>query len=106
MVTSDELSAAIRSRVEGVQNVVVSDVSGGCGQAFDVIIVSAAFQGLTTLKRHRLVNDALKEEIASMHAFSQKTYTPAVRLCGCASLAGPPLHSCAAFASPVRTWPY
>lgn len=29
-----------------------------------------------TLARHRLVNTALKDEIARLHAFSQKSYTP------------------------------
>jgi stress-induced morphogen len=29
-----------------------------------------------TLARHRLVNSALKDEIARLHAFSQKSYTP------------------------------
>ena len=53
----------------------VSDVSGGCGQAYDVVIVSDTFQGLNTLKRHRMVNELLKDEIAQLHAFSQKTYT-------------------------------
>ncbi len=55
----------------------VSDVSGGCGQAYDVVIVSDAFEGLNTLKRHRMVNELLKDEIAQLHAFSQKTYTAA-----------------------------
>ncbi|CAO1626753.1 unnamed protein product [Sympodiomycopsis kandeliae] len=74
---SHELEAIIRAKVEGVEKLVVSDVSGGCGQAFDVIIVSPVFEGLPTLKRHRMVNDLLKEQIAQLHAFSQKTYTPA-----------------------------
>ncbi|KDN37586.1 bola-like protein [Tilletiaria anomala UBC 951] len=76
MVTSKELEDAIRAKIQGVSAAVVSDVSGGCGQAYDVVIVSEAFEGLTTLKRHRLVNESLKDEIAQMHAFSQKTYTP------------------------------
>ncbi|PWY99726.1 bola-like protein [Testicularia cyperi] len=75
MVSSQELETAIRQKVEKVSTLVVSDVSGGCGQAYDVIIVSDAFEGLTTLKRHRMVNELLKDEIAQLHAFSQKTYT-------------------------------
>lgn len=76
MVSQSELEAAIRDKVQHVSALVVNDVSGGCGQAYDVIIVSEAFSGLNTLKRHRLVNDVLKEQIAQLHAFSQKTYTP------------------------------
>lgn len=77
MVTQAELEAAICAKVGQVDTLLVSDVSGGCGQAYDVMIVSDVFEGLPTLKRHRLVNDRLKDEIAQMHAFSQKTYTRA-----------------------------
>lgn len=51
-------------------------MSGGCGQAFAVVIVSARFEGKNKLMRHRLVNTALKDEIASIHAFTQKGFTP------------------------------
>ncbi|GAC74203.1 bola (bacterial stress-induced morphogen)-related protein [Moesziomyces antarcticus T-34] len=77
MVSSQELESAIRQKVRNVSTLVVSDVSGGCGQAYDVVIVSDAFEGLNTLKRHRMVNELLKDEIAQLHAFSQKTYTAA-----------------------------
>lgn len=50
---------------------------GGCGQAFTTLIVSPEFQGLNSLKRHRLVNSALKEEIAAIHAWTAKCKTPA-----------------------------
>lgn len=75
MVTQAELEAAIHAKVGQIHTLYVSDVSGGCGQAYDVVLVSDQFEGMPTLKRHRLVNDRLKEEIAAMHAFSQKTYT-------------------------------
>ena len=70
-----ELEEKIKSRLEA-EYVKVVDVSDGCGQAFEVVIVSYLFQGKATLQRHRLVNEKLKEEIAAVHAFSQKTYTP------------------------------
>ena len=38
--------------------------------------MSPLFEKKMTLARHRLVNSALKDEIARMHAFSQKSYTP------------------------------
>ncbi|KAM0788275.1 hypothetical protein ACM66B_001423 [Microbotryomycetes sp. NB124-2] len=52
------------------------DISGGCGASFEVIIVCSSFEGKNTLKRHREVNEKLKSEIADLHAFTQKTYTP------------------------------
>lgn len=75
MVSQAELEAAIHAKLGDIQTLFVSDVSGGCGQAYDVVIVSDQFEGKSTLQRHRLVHDRLKQEIAAMHAFSQKTYT-------------------------------
>ena len=75
MVSQTELEAAIHAKVGQIRTLFVADVSGGCGQAYDVVLVSDQFEGMPTLKRHRLVNERLKDEIAAMHAFSQKTYT-------------------------------
>lgn len=44
---------------------------GGCGQNFELKIVSPMFEGKTTLQKHRMVNEALKDQIALVHAFSQ-----------------------------------
>lgn len=54
----------------------VVDESDGCGGKFNVIIVSPEFEGKSILQRHRLVNSALAEELKTIHAFSQKTFTP------------------------------
>jgi stress-induced morphogen len=53
-----------------------SPCTGGCGQAFNAIIVSPQFDKKTLLARHRLVNSALKAEIAAIHAWTPKCYTP------------------------------
>lgn len=57
-----------------VQQVV--DESDGCGGKFNVVIVSSEFEGKSLLQRHRLVNTTLAEELKTIHAFSQKNYTP------------------------------
>ena len=54
----------------------INDTSGGCGQSFEVLVVSEKFEGKSLLQRHRLVNDCLSEEISLIHSFGQKTYTP------------------------------
>lgn len=54
----------------------VEDVSGGCGQSFQVVIVSNIFEGKSTLQRHRIVNSKLKDQISELHAFSQHCFTP------------------------------
>ncbi|KAJ3373207.1 hypothetical protein GGF31_001199 [Allomyces arbusculus] len=74
-ITVESLKAAITAKLQAT-HVTVEDKSGGCGAAFEVVIVSSLFAGKPLLQRHRLVNDLLKAEIGQMHAFSQKTYTP------------------------------
>jgi acid stress-induced BolA-like protein IbaG/YrbA len=51
----------------------------GDGSHFDAIVVSESFEGLTPLKKQRLVMDTVREQIASgeLHALSIKTLTPA-----------------------------
>ncbi|CDR38777.1 CYFA0S02e05556g1_1 [Cyberlindnera fabianii] len=75
MVSADSLKILIHERLGAIE-CYVEDLSGGCGQAIAVIIVSQQFQGKNKLARSRLVNSALKEEIAAIHAFQQKTFTP------------------------------
>ncbi|KKA28846.1 hypothetical protein TD95_000268 [Thielaviopsis punctulata] len=74
-ITESSLKAALIERVSAVY-VEVTDISGGCGQSFTALIVSSSFAGLNSLKRHRLVNAALKAEIASIHAWTAKCQTP------------------------------
>jgi stress-induced morphogen len=44
---------------------------------YEAVIVSPHFEKKMTLARHRLVNAALKAEIAKIHAWTPKCYTPA-----------------------------
>ncbi|KAI8354818.1 bola protein [Mortierella sp. GBAus27b] len=74
-ISDKTLTDACRERLNAT-HVEVVDVSGGCGQSFEVKIVSPVFEGVSMLQRHRMVNSALKDEISCLHAFSQKTYTP------------------------------
>ncbi|KAF7544742.1 hypothetical protein G7046_g9720 [Stylonectria norvegica] len=74
-ITDETLREAIAARLQA-SHVEVTDMSGGCGQAFTSLIVSPQFQGLNSLKRHRLVNAALKDEIAGIHAWTAKCQTP------------------------------
>jgi BolA protein len=56
-------------------------MQGHAGQSgethFRVLIVSERFRGASRVERHRLVNDALKAELAGpVHALSIKALTP------------------------------
>eukprot|EP00983_Pelagomonas_calceolata_P013986 447900-Pelagomonas_calceolata.AAC.2 len=49
-----------------------------CGTSFEVKVISAEFEGKNLLTRHRLINDALKDEMPHIHALSIKqAQTPA-----------------------------
>jgi acid stress-induced BolA-like protein IbaG/YrbA len=51
----------------------------GDGEHFEAIVVSEAFEGLSLLKRERLVMETVREQVASgeLHALSIKARTPA-----------------------------
>jgi BolA protein len=49
----------------------------GGGGHFDIIIISAAFNQMSTVQRHRAIYDALGDAMKSeIHALSIKAYTP------------------------------
>jgi len=75
-VTEDVLKTQITEKL-GATHVEIQDQSGGCGQMYEAIIVSSQFEKKMTLARHRLVNAALKDEIAAIHAWTAKCFTPA-----------------------------
>ncbi|EXJ94731.1 BolA protein [Capronia coronata CBS 617.96] len=74
-ITPETLSQKLQATLDAT-HVAIEDMSGGCGQAFNAIIVSPAFEGKGLLARHRLVNSALKTEIAAIHAWTPKCLTP------------------------------
>ncbi|KAI0892949.1 bola domain-containing protein [Annulohypoxylon nitens] len=89
-ITETSLKAALTERLQAV-HVEVTDMSGGCGQSFTSLIVSPSFAGQNSLKRHRAVNAAMKNEIAAIHAWSAKCQTPEEWERDKATAGGPPL---------------
>lgn len=55
------------------KNLLVKDVSGGCGSMFAIEVESSRFKGIPMIKQHRIVNEVLKEEIAKWHGLQLKT---------------------------------
>jgi len=53
------------------------NVAPGSESHFKVTIVSDSFDDLMLIKRHRLVNSALSEELQQIHALALHTLTPA-----------------------------
>jgi acid stress-induced BolA-like protein IbaG/YrbA len=70
----DFFSQQVANAIPGAE----AEVSGD-GSKFIARVVSDSFDGLSTLKRHKLVYAALNEHITSgaIHALTIKAYTPA-----------------------------
>ncbi|KAL4613539.1 bolA-like protein 3, partial [Arapaima gigas] len=56
----------------------VLDISGkcGCGAMYEIHIESDEFKGKKTVQQHQLVNQALRDEIQSMHGLRIFTDVP------------------------------
>lgn len=52
------------------------NVAPGSESHFKVTIVSPSFEELMLIKRHRLVNQALQQELQQIHALALHTLTP------------------------------
>ncbi|KAG2369447.1 bola-like protein, partial [Suillus spraguei] len=71
------ISSACRAAFP-VSSLDIEDQSSGCGSSYAILLVSEVrLRGKTTLAMHRSINQALKQEISQLHAFSQKYFTPA-----------------------------
>jgi acid stress-induced BolA-like protein IbaG/YrbA len=70
----EAVAQLIRQGIPGAEVQVSGD-----GSHFDAVVVSEVFEGLTPIKKQRLVMDTVKPQIASgeLHALSIKTLTPA-----------------------------
>ncbi|GAB1319844.1 Altered inheritance of mitochondria protein 1 [Madurella fahalii] len=55
---------------------VVQDISGGCGSMYGIDISSEKFRGLNMLKQQRLVNAALGDLMRDWHGVQLKTRAP------------------------------
>jgi stress-induced morphogen len=74
-VSSEELKTIIISNLPA-EKVLLWDESANCGTKFRVVIVAQKFEGMKLLDRQRAVNEAIKEPMKRIHAFSMRTWTP------------------------------
>ena len=74
----EKLSQALNpTHLEVLNESYMHNVPKGSETHFKVIVVSDTFCGLTPIKRHRSINEILKEELsASVHALSITAKTP------------------------------
>ena len=71
-MTADEMKNRIESTLDGAIAQVQTD-----GVHFEAIVIADAFEGMSRLKRHRLVYGMFQQELTSeeVHALALKTYT-------------------------------
>ena len=70
------VATRLRSALAATHVEVIAE-GAGCGQKLQIVVVSAQFEGKPLLKQHRMINEAAKDELAKVHAFNVKSYTPA-----------------------------
>lgn len=72
-LSNDAVKQMIEAHLEGANVNIIGD-----GYKYEAEVISSAFAGLNTLKRHKLVYAALNEAITSgeLHALTIRTYTP------------------------------
>jgi len=57
----------------GATKVEVTDVSGGCGDFFRVLVVAPRFAGAPKVKCHRDVLAVLEKDVGAMHGLTIET---------------------------------
>ncbi|XP_028141419.2 bolA-like protein 3 [Diabrotica virgifera virgifera] len=72
-VNEQKILEKLRGRFPNASSIHVEDTSGGCGAMFNVAIETSEFKGLSIPKQHKVVYDALKEEISKIHGLHLQT---------------------------------
>ncbi|KAI2642934.1 bola-like protein [Xylaria nigripes] len=57
-------------------NLIVRDISGGCGTMYGIEIESEKFRGIGMLKQQRMVNAVLGDDVKKWHGIQLRTKTP------------------------------
>ncbi|KAL6938212.1 BolA-like protein 3 [Hanseniaspora osmophila] len=63
----------LKQNFQNPKELLVQDISGGCGSMYKIIIQSAEFNTLTMIKQHKLVNSILKDDIKKWHGLQLTT---------------------------------
>lgn len=71
-----KIATIIREKFPKASFVQVQDISGGCGAMYEVQVMAEEFRGKRTILQHRMINEALKDEIKDMHGLRISTAVP------------------------------
>lgn len=76
MTEAEQSIATILTEKLQPTEVLVQDVSGGCGSMYAIEIASHQFKGQTMLKQQRMVNAALGDLVKAWHGVQIRTKVP------------------------------
>ncbi|OWF36470.1 bolA-like protein 3 [Mizuhopecten yessoensis] len=71
-----QLVGILKEKFPTASHVEVTDISGGCGAMFEVLVEADSFQGKRMVAQHKMVTEALKEQIKDMHGLRITTKVP------------------------------
>lgn len=74
--STEEIEKILGETFPNAQMIQVEDKSGGCGAMFEVYVESEKFKNLTIPKQHKLVYEALKDQIKLIHGIRVITKVP------------------------------
>jgi len=63
----------LRKSFPAATEINVEDTSGGCGAFYRIRVVSKEFKGKSILEQHKMVNQALAEEVKKLHGVNIET---------------------------------
>lgn len=76
MTPAERSVAALLAQKLQPTNLLVQDVSGGCGSMYAIQIESPLFRGHSLLRQQRMVNAALGDLVKSWHGLQIRTSVP------------------------------
>ncbi|KAI9166438.1 bolA-like protein [Paramyrothecium foliicola] len=76
MTAAESAIADVLAEKLAPTELLVQDVSGGCGSMYAIEIASPAFRGQSILKQQRLVNAALGDMVKAWHGVQIRTKVP------------------------------
>ncbi|XP_056425199.1 bolA-like protein 3 isoform X2 [Hyla sarda] len=72
----DQITQVLKRKFPLASSVRVVDISGGCGAMYEIHVESEEFKDKRTVQQHKMINEALQEEIKSMHGLRIYTSVP------------------------------
>ncbi|XP_071958846.1 bolA-like protein 3 [Antedon mediterranea] len=66
----------LKTKFPEATTIEVEDISGGCGAMYQIHIESEVFSNKRIVMQHRMVNEALSEEVKEMHGLRISTSVP------------------------------